>query len=253
MKAEIIQNLSTRIDRSVVVALVENYQAIIAEYRKGRSEECLNHSGKFVEHTLRALEGIRTGSYPKEIKSVTATIKALEGDTSLPESLRILVPRIASAMIFDVRSKRGAAHVKEISPSFIDAALVVQACSWIIAELVRLFHSSNDEVVAKGMRALMGREIPFVEVFADEVVVTKDVKCDVEILLQLTKSGSLGLSRRVIGERIKQSPSTVSMALTALQKKRYIHKTKEGNFHLTGPGENHLASELAETALHLPQ
>ena len=50
-----------------------------------------------------------------------------------------MVPRIALAMIYDIRSKRGAVHVKEIDPRHIDVDLAVKAASWIMAELVRVY------------------------------------------------------------------------------------------------------------------
>ena len=50
------------------------------------------------------------------------------------------MPRVAQAMVYEVRSKRSAVHVKEIGPRTIDAALCVQAASRVMAELLRLYH-----------------------------------------------------------------------------------------------------------------
>jgi hypothetical protein len=128
----------------------------------------------FVEHTLRAIEFIRTGTAPNEIKSAQQTVKDIEKDTGLPQGLRLLVPRIAHSMIYDVRSKRGAIHVKEIDPRGIDAALSVQAASWVIAELLRLYHSDDEATVTVALQSLMRPHIPLVALFgyrekADEV------------------------------------------------------------------------------------
>src|SRR5258707_13565629 len=102
--------------------LIGAHDKLLVEFRKGDAEAALNAAGLFAEHALRAIEYVRTGKAPSEIKSVSAVIKGIENDGNLPESLRVLVPRIASAALFDIRSKRGAAHVKEISPRYIDAA-----------------------------------------------------------------------------------------------------------------------------------
>lgn len=64
MRDLIEKNLSTQIERTVVKALLDSYQKIVAEHRKGGTEECLTQAGKFVEHTLRAVEFIRTGVAP---------------------------------------------------------------------------------------------------------------------------------------------------------------------------------------------
>jgi hypothetical protein len=52
-------------------------------------------------------------------------------------------------MIYDVRSKRGAVHVKEIDPRYIDVELSAMAASWILAEFIRLYHSDDEASVPK--------------------------------------------------------------------------------------------------------
>ena len=135
MRDQIVADLSASIDKKVVNDLVGTFEKVVGRYRRGDVEGCLVAAGRFVEHTFRALEFIRTGAAPSEIKSPAATSKKLEPDTSLPEPIRILIPRIALGMIYDLRSKRGAAHVKKIDPRDIDAALAVNAASWVIAAL----------------------------------------------------------------------------------------------------------------------
>jgi hypothetical protein len=234
MREAIVADLSTAIDAKVSSAIVDTYVRLVAEYRKGDIEGCLGAAGKFVEHTLRGIEFIRTGVAPAEIKSASATIKEIEKDTRLPEPIRLLIPRVAYAMIYDIRSKRGAVHVKEIDPRNIDAALSVQAASWVISEFLRLFHSSSEEVVAETIAALMRGYVPFVEEFGDEIIVTKQVPCDVELLLLLATTAGNGMDRRTIGQSSKYSPPAITKALGRMTVARYVHKTKDGNYHITG-------------------
>src|SRR5437667_169051 len=162
---------------------------------RGDAEAALKAAGLFDEHALRAVEHVRTGKTPSEIKSVSAIIKTIENDGKLPESLRVLVPRIASAVLFDVRSKRGAAHVKEISPRYIDAALAVQAASWIMAEFVRLYHVADEAAVAEAMAALMAGNIPLIEKFGDEMIVTTPLHPETEVLLMVSAAEPTGIDR----------------------------------------------------------
>jgi hypothetical protein len=245
MRDAVVANLSTAIDAKVSSALVDTYVRLVAEFRKGDVESCLGAAGKFVEHTLRGIEFMRTGVAPAEIKSASATIKEIEKDTRLAEPIRLLIPRVAYAMIYDIRSKRGAVHVKEIDPRNIDAALAVQAASWVVAEFLRLFHSSSEQVVAETMAALMRGYVPFVEEFGDEHVVTKQVPCDVELLLLLATTAANGLDRRTIGQASKYSPPAVTRALGRMADARYVHKTKDGTYHITGTGEQFLTDALA--------
>ena len=243
----IAANLSRTINPTIVKALLASYSEVITHFRKGAVDVCLSCSGKFVENVLRAVEFLRTGKILPEIKSASSTVKDIEKDATLPESLRILVPRVAYAMIFDLRSKRGAVHVKEINPKPIDAALVVQAASWIVAELLRLYHSDDDNQIATAMNALSRTNLPYVETFGDERVVTRSVPCNVELLLLLASSVPNGMSRKELGQASKYPAPRISEAVRRLEITRQIHKTKAGVFHVTGTGEQMLANAIASS------
>ena len=129
MKESIEANISGSVDQIVVRSLLRAYEKMVVEYRAGQFEECLTQAGKFVEHTLRAVEYVRTGAAPTEIRNAAETVRQIEKDRSLNDSLRLLIPKVAYSMIYEMRSKRGAVHVKEIDPRRIDAALCIQAAS----------------------------------------------------------------------------------------------------------------------------
>jgi hypothetical protein len=138
--------------------------------------------------------------------------------------------------------------VKEIDPRQIDASLAVQAASWVLAEFIRLYHDSDEVAVADAMATLMRPHIPFVEQFGGESVVTRVVPCDVELLLLLAREGRDGLDRRAIGQASKYPPSSVTQSLQRMDKARHVHRTREGIFHITGPGEKYLLNYLAQAA-----
>lgn len=240
-KGLIEKNLAAAVDPAIARSLVASYGVLMAKQRRRDLDGCLNEAGKFVEHTLRAVEFIRTGTAPAEIKNVSTTVKEIEKDAALPEALRILVPRVAQALVYDVRSKRGAAHVKEIDPRYIDTQLAAQAASWVMAELIRLYHVDSEAEVVAAMGALVRAKAPMVEVFDGEAVVTSTVPCEVELMLLVAESGPEGLDRRALGASSKYSASAVTRAVQRLEQERQFHKTKDGRFHLTGPGEVALA------------
>ena len=247
MRALVLASLQRGFNSSVAKDLVAAHDKLLGEFRKGDAEAALNAGGKFVEHALRAVEHVRTGTAPSEIKSVSTTIKTIEADGKLPEALRVLVPRIASAMLFDVRSKRGAAHVKEINPRYIDAALAAQAASWILAEFVRLYHVADEAAVAEAMAALMAGNIPLIEKFDDEILVTTPLRPETEVLLMVAASEPDGIDRKRLGLSVKQSAVAITRAVQKLETARHIHKIKSGAFRITGPGEQVLAAQLATT------
>ena len=243
MREQILSDLSSKLDSAIVHDLISSYENVVAHYRKGYIDGCLSAAGKFVENSLRAIEFIRTGTVLTEIKHASSTKSAIEKDKTLPESLRTLIPRVALSMIYDIRSKRGAVHVKEIDPRQIDALLAVHSTSWIIAEFLRLYHVAGEAEVSRAMASLMHTHVPFVETFGDEVVVTRAVKCEPKLLLLLINAGTAGLDRRELGRSSKHRPPTVTTTLKQLDNKRFVHQTADGKYHITGSGEQR-ASEL---------
>jgi hypothetical protein len=245
MRDALIRDLSAAIGPVVAADLVESYETLVSSFRRGDLDDCLRMAGLFVEHTLRAVEFIRTASAPSEIKSVAGTVKAIEGDTTLTESLRYLIPRVAQMAIYEVRSKRGAVHVKGIDPRHIDATLAVHAAAWVLAEFLRLYHSTDEQVVAEAMAALMRGHVPFVESFRGERVVTRKVPCAVELLLLLAGAVGEGLDRAALGRTSKYPPPRVSEVLRRLSEDRYVHQTRDRRYHITGPGERFLSEQVA--------
>jgi hypothetical protein len=176
VRDHIIRDLSAHLDGAAVVSLIEAYEELVAKHQGGDWEGALTKAGRFVEHALRLIEAKRSGSLSPEIKSVAATIRGLENDTTLPEPLRLLIPRVLSGMICNLRSKRDVVHVKEIDPTGIDVAMTVSAASWVIAELLRMYHASDEETVVQCMLALTRTSIPFIEGLDGEVFVSCKVK-----------------------------------------------------------------------------
>jgi hypothetical protein len=244
MRDQIIKDLSADLDGATVVSLFDAYEELVAKHRGGDLEGALTKAGRFVEHALRLIEGKRTGTVPTEIKSVAVTVRALENDTALPEPLRLLIPRALYGMIYNIRSKRDAVHVKEIDPRHIDVAMAVSAASWVIAELLRLYHASDEEVVGQRMLALTRTSIPFIESQDGETFVNRKVKPAIELLLLLAHAGPAGMTRKTIGTSAKCSPPTVTKGLQALDADRFVHKSGSGSYFITSTGEAHLADLL---------
>lgn len=248
MREELERNLASKIEPRVVADILNSYEGLIQKHRALDAEAALTRAGKFVEHIFRALEFIRTGTAPAEIKSPAAMAKLLEADTRLPESIRMLVPRIALAMIYDVRSKRGAVHVKEIDPRGIDVDLAAKAASWIIAELIRLYHVDSENAVRMEMMALTRATFPLLESIDGEDFVSKKVPPRVEIQLLLGRKGGEGATRAQLGKMAKCDAPRVTESIKGLAKDRLIHLTEKGIYHLTGSGEADLTKWLGENS-----
>jgi hypothetical protein len=248
VREQILTDLSRHLHGGTVVSLLETYEELIAKHRSGDLEGALTKAGLFVEHALRLIEAKRTGSVPREIKSVAATVKGLENDTTLLEPLRLLIPRALYGMIYNLRSKRDAVHVKEIDPRNIDVALAVSAASWVIAELLRIYHVSDEQIVSQCMLALTRTSIPFIEALDGETFVGRKVKPAIELLLLLAHASPNGMMRRVLGISAKCNPPAVTKGLQALDAERFVHQSASGSYFITSSGEAHLAEQLESGA-----
>ncbi|MCF2872678.1 hypothetical protein L0664_16520 [Octadecabacter sp. G9-8] len=238
-------NLSVGIDAIVVDDMLTSYQELVAKHRAGDYETALVKAGRFVEHTLRSLEYLRTGKVPTEIKSVATTSKSLENATSLSESARMLIPRALYGMVYNIRSKRNAVHVKEIDPSEIDVAMSVAAASWVLAELLRIYHSADETVVSQAMSALTRTSIPFIETIDGETFVGHAVDPKTELLLLLAHAGTSGMSRLELGRSAKLLAPAVTRAIQQLCSERLAHQSDSKRYFITTGGETHLANSLA--------
>lgn len=77
-------------------------------------------------------------------------------------SLRIMIPRLLP-VLYEVRSNRGVGHIGgDVDPSFQDAAAVYQMASWVMAELVRIFHQVSIGEAQETVDTLVERKHPII-------------------------------------------------------------------------------------------
>jgi hypothetical protein len=249
MRAQIIANLSAVFPPGVVEELFESYEASVRKFNARDYEASLNKAGKFVEHAFRCLEYVRTGTAPKEIKSPFQTLKDLQSAKDLNESVSRLIPGVLYSMVYEVRSKKGAAHVKGIDPSQMDASLAITAASWVVGELLRLYHTSDDQAVRMYLSSLMRAKVPFIETIAGEIVITKQVPATLEVALLLSSEPGVGMSRTALGKAAGCSPPSVTRALGKLTDQKWVHQAANGNYFLTARGESNVADWIAAQPL----
>jgi len=248
LKSLVAGELSNKIPADLVEALMLSYERVLTEFRKGQWEETLWKAGKFAENTFRVLVFLLSDNVEKECPNFNEVKDKLEKTPSntLPEPIRLLIPRITTSLVYDLRSKRSAVHVKEIAPYYMDANLVVSACSWIMAEFVRLYHTSDTEKVVGILSELIQRKVPFIEIHEGEIFVTRPMDCQSEILLLLLNSPK-GLSRKEIGRILSRnySKGRITQALQELERLRQILKLNE-KYLISGPGEERISRILSQ-------
>ncbi len=187
--------------------------------------------GRFSEAVLRALQWATTGKFTPladpRFKADTV-ITALAGlpAGSHPESVRLHIPR-AVRVIYDIRNKRNTAHLSDgIDPNFQDASIVVSILGWVLAELVRLYHSLSANEAQGIIDALVSREVPLIQVFDGAPRLLKTLGASDHVLLLVYWSGAGGVDRKVLTEWLPKPMRTNAVrTLNQLHAKHLIHFT----------------------------
>jgi len=192
LSAEIQKAISKQLNPAYVAAMLNHFAGIRQAYFAQDWETCCTKAGKFVEALLKGMHFYTTGNKPKRI-SVGTEIDRL---TNLPrdahnESIRLLIPRVCRSL-YHIASDRGARHdVTGFDPSRMDAQIASSSASFLLAELVRLFHPGNlsaDEAqrIADG---LVQRKFPLVTtVFDVKRVLNPNLEYSDKVLLLLYDS-----------------------------------------------------------------
>jgi hypothetical protein len=149
--------------------LLETYREIASNFAEHRWEPAELNGGKFCECVYWICHGYISGTYTakpskppnmrddcRSIEAMTATVKP--GD----RSLRILIPRLLPPL-YEIRNNRGVGHVGgDVNPNLMDATAVYSMASWILAELVRVFHGLKTTEAQEAVDGLVERKTPLI-------------------------------------------------------------------------------------------
>lgn len=172
--------------------LLEEYQSILLSFSENRWLPSELSGGRFCEIAFTVIEGHASGSYPdapKKPQDFVGACRRLEQDTHVPRSFQILIPRLLPAL-FEVRNNRGVGHVGgDVNPNYMDAAFVVTSCSWVMGELIRVFHDVTIGEAQVLVDSLAQRRIPLIwEGHDTRRVLQPNLKMQSQILLLLATS-----------------------------------------------------------------
>lgn len=149
--------------------LLEEYRGLSDAYAQGRWKLASLDAARFCEIVYTILDGTLTGMYPAtlpKIQNFPGLCIALEhrqphvgvGD----RSMRFLIPK-ALLGIYEVRNNRNVGHVRsDVVANHMDATLVHATASWVLAELIRIFHNVTTTEAQQTVDALVERKVPLI-------------------------------------------------------------------------------------------
>lgn len=163
---QLLQN----IPKQFLDELLRTYREIARNFAESRWEPSELNGGKFCEVVYSILDGELSGTYPQQIRgpgNMFDACKKLESTTSSAtrigdRSLRVVIPRMLPTL-FEFRNNRGVGHVGgDVNPNKMDACTVYQWATWIVAELIRIFHGVSSQVAQEVVSTLVERKMSLV-------------------------------------------------------------------------------------------
>jgi hypothetical protein len=149
--------------------LLETYREIASNFAEHRWEPSELNGGKFCECVYGICHGYVGGTWaakPSKPPNMRDDCRAIENMTPSGKpgdrSLRILIPRILPAL-YEIRNNRGVGHIGgDVDPNLMDATAVYSMASWILAELVRVFHAIKTTEAQETVDGLVERKTPLI-------------------------------------------------------------------------------------------
>ncbi|PIT03103.1 hypothetical protein TSA1_21845 [Bradyrhizobium nitroreducens] len=163
-------NVLTALPQALREELLDSYRKIASNYLERRWEPSELNGGKFCEVAYSIVDGAVRGNYPSSASkpsNMLAACQALEREPAVPSrvgdrSLRVLIPRLLP-VLYEIRNNRGVGHVGgDVDPNHMDAEAVHTMASWVLAELVRIFHGVSTEEAQEAVDALVERRSPLI-------------------------------------------------------------------------------------------
>jgi len=193
------KGLSSAHNQKLVDELLEAYVEAKRNFYLGGLRLSAVEGGRFCEAAFRVLQERTTGTFKPLGKALD--VEKLRNDlsslpsASQPDSVRLHIPR-ALRVVYDIRNSRDAAHLADnIDPNLQDSTLVISILDWVLAELVRLYHSVPADEAQSIVQSLVTRRAAVVQDFAGFLkILNPSLSAGDHLLVLLYQRGSDGAS-----------------------------------------------------------
>jgi len=161
---EVSVELKKNITPILIDALLEAYKEVKENFYLEKFEPSELNGGKMVEACVRILE-ILTGAAThtplgaNQIRNMIQKLQSFEQKdaTLYHESYRLHIPRVLIS-IYNLRNRRGVGHLAhDVKSNIMDAIYILNACNWVLAELLRLNHTITLDEAQRTVDALVER------------------------------------------------------------------------------------------------
>ena len=210
--------------------LFQAFNEILTNYRERRWEPSELNGGKLCEVVYTILRGHVDGKFPSRAskpRNMLDACKALEAADAqqFSRSVRIQLPRMLVAL-YEIRNNRGVGHVGgDVDPNLMDASAVLAMSKWVLAELIRIFHSVTTDAAELTVEAVVERTIPVVWEFNGKLrVLNSHLSMREKTLVLLYHHGNRAIEENVLRDWVEHSNSSAyrSGILTKCHREKLI-------------------------------
>jgi hypothetical protein len=229
--------------------LLIEFGLIISHFTERRWTSSELSGGRFCEIVYTVLHGHASGTYaasPAKPGNFVDACRQLEKNAGVPRSFQILIPRLLPAL-YEIRNNRNVGHVGgDVDPDFMDSSAVVSMCSWILAELVRVFHSISTEEAQAVVTELSERRLPLVWRSGEiRRVLNPDLPLKSQVLLLLASSATKVRAEELLKWTGYKGKPYFTRLLRQLHEARLIEfHEADGDVELLPPGAE-MATNIA--------
>ena len=221
--------------------LIDEFSNIVNNFMERKWLPAELSAGRFCEIVYTIIDGYSSGSYqpsPTKPRNFVDACRRLENNSNIPRSFRILIPRLLPAL-YEIRNNRNVGHVGgDVDPDHMDSSAVVSISSWILAELIRVFHGVTTEEAQKLVDLIVERRSQIVWKSGDMRRVLKpDLSLRDQILILLGSSTSKVQVGDLLVWTDYDNRSYFNRILRKLHDKRFINLNgATGETELLPPG-----------------
>jgi hypothetical protein len=231
--------------------LINEYNSIIQHYLERRWTGSELSGGKFCEIVFSILDGHAKGTYataPFKPSNFVDACKRLESNSHVPRSFQILIPRMLPSL-YEIRNNRSVGHVGgDVDSNSMDAYAVVSMCSWILGELIRVFHNTTVTDAQKIVDFVTNRKIPLVwETDNVKRILDTSYSLKDQILLLIASSSSKTKTEDLLNWIEYKDKGYFMKSLRLLHKARMVELSKnEEDVSILPPGTTYVEKLIAK-------
>jgi len=216
---ELVAELAKSVDPVLAQQLIDEAIGVEEAFRLRRWKNTELDGGRFAEVASRIIYSIDAANV-NLTKSVDDGLKYVDNDQvphHFPERHAAIHLTKVLRSIYKLRSQRGAVHV---SPTYtaneIDSRLVIESVRWILAEILRIFVTSDRDRLAETIRSLARFPQPLIRIYGEKALLqSTSFTAEEEVLAHLMFADD-GLTQPALVSLIPKDAAGVRRAIAKL-------------------------------------